>query len=154
MLCYVMLCHVMSCHVMSCHVLSCYVMLCYVMLCYVMTTVNSLHVRESKTVLDSKIPLPGIRITRYWIPDSQCQWKLDSRFQSLVGFRISCAVFQILLTRKNFLDSGSSVRPYMGRSYTLSHSQEKFPLPCDINRCDEIAVIIIIIKKVASTAFL
>ena len=32
----------------------CYVILCYVMLCYVMTTVNSLHVRESKTLLDSK----------------------------------------------------------------------------------------------------
>ena len=35
----------------------------------------------------------------------------------------------------------------MGRSYTLSHSREKFPLPCDINRCDEIAEIIIIKKE-------
>ena len=62
-------------------------------------------------------------------------------------------------TCKNFLDSGNSIGPYIGQSYTLlSHSQEKFPLPCDINRCDDIAVIIIIIiiiiKKVASTVFL
>ena len=34
----------------------------------------------------------------------------------------------------------------MGRSYILSHPQEKFPLPCDINRCDDIAAIIIIKK--------
>ena len=39
---------------MLCYVMLCYVMLCYVMLSYVMTTVNSLHVRESKAVLDSK----------------------------------------------------------------------------------------------------
>ena len=40
----------------------------------------------------------------------------------------------------------------MGRSYTLSHFQEKFPLPCDINGCDDIAVIIVRKKSVASTA--
>ena len=127
-------------------------MLCYVMLCYVMTTVNRLHERESKTVLDSKFhslesrsPDTGFQIPRdsgSWIQDSNRYW--DSGFLKLI----------LDSTSKHLLDSGNSIRPYMGRSYTLSHSHEKFPLPCDINRCDDIAVIIIMNKKVASTAFL
>ena len=55
-------------------------MLRYVMLSYVMTTVNSLHVRESKAVLDSKFhslesesPDTGFQIPSVsgtWIQDS------------------------------------------------------------------------------------
>ena len=108
---YVMLCY--------CYVMLCYVMLSYVILCYVMFWLLQ---STCKRIQDSPRPLLGIQITRYWIPDSQYQWKLDSRFQSLVAFPISWAVFRILLTRKNFLDSGNSIRPYMGRSYTLSNS--------------------------------
>jgi len=46
---------------------------------------------------------------RFWIPRREfrnilCQWKLDSRFQSLVGFRIPYAVFQI--PKPRIQDSG------------------------------------------------
>ena len=127
-----------------------YVMLSYFMLCYDYCKQSTC--KRIQGSLGFQISLLGIRITRYWIPDSQCQWKLDSRFQSLVGFRISSAELPILLTSKNFLDSGDSIRPSMGRSYTLSHYQEKLPLHCDINGCDDIAVIIVRKKPVASTA--
>ena len=47
--------------------------------------VFSPHVRESKTVLDSGSQAVdfGFQI----VDSSQCQWSLDSGFQSLVGFR-------------------------------------------------------------------
>ena len=80
MSCHVMSCHVMSCHVMSCHVMSCHVMSCHVMSCYVMTTVHSLHVRESKTVLDSKFYSleSGSPDTGFQIPSVSASWIQDS----------------------------------------------------------------------------
>ena len=44
------------------------------MLCYVMTTVNRLHVRESKTVLDSKSKSPD---TRFQIPSDTGSRQLE-----------------------------------------------------------------------------
>ena len=75
----------------------------------------------------------GFWIPRRRIPDSRylslCQWNLDSGFQSLVGFRIPCAVFRIPKPRisdptsktfpdsdpssKNFTDSGIRI-PFHG----------------------------------------
>ena len=57
-----------------------YVVLCYVMLCYFMTTVNSLHVRESKAVLDSKFHSleSGSPDTGFQIPSVSGSWIQDS----------------------------------------------------------------------------
>ena len=42
------------------------------------------HVRKSKTVLDSGFQVMD---SKFRVLDSSlCQWKLNSRFQSLVGF--------------------------------------------------------------------
>ena len=53
----------------------------------------SLRVTKSKTVLDSGFhPMDsGFQVLDF----GPCQWNLDSGFQSLVGFRIPWAVFQI-----------------------------------------------------------
>ena len=67
-------------YVMLCYVMLCYVMLCYVMFCYVMTTVNRLHERESKTVLDSKFHSLESRSpdTGFQIPSVIGSWIKDS----------------------------------------------------------------------------
>ena len=77
--CPVLFCSVLFCSVLFCSVLLCSVMLCYVMLCYVMTTVNSLHVRESKTVLDSKFHSLESRSpdTGFQIPSVSGSWIQD-----------------------------------------------------------------------------
>ena len=53
----------------------------------------SLHVRESKTILDSGFHSVD---SRFQVLDpSLCQWNLESGFQLFVGFRIHLAVFRI-----------------------------------------------------------
>ena len=52
--------------------------------CYI-----SVHIRESKTVLDSGFHDTGSGLQV--LDSSICQWNLDSGFQSLVGFRIPWA---------------------------------------------------------------
>ena len=51
------------------------------------------HVRESNTVLDSGFHAmdSGFQVLDF----SLCKWNLNSRLQSLVGFRITWAVFRI-----------------------------------------------------------
>ena len=64
-----------------------------VFLCFRSSYSHSLHVRESRAVLDSGIHAED---SGFQVLDSRiCQWNLDSGFQSLVGFRIPWAVFRI-----------------------------------------------------------
>ena len=53
----------------------------------------SLHVRESKTVLDSGFHT--VDSVFQVLDSSLCQWNLESGFQLFVGFRIHWAVFRI-----------------------------------------------------------
>ena len=74
------------------------------------------HVRESNTVLDS-----GFQVLDF----SLCKWNLDSRLQSLVGFRITWAVFRIPKPRipdstsKNFTHSAFHEQQFSGIGFPL-----------------------------------
>ena len=89
----------------------------------------SLHVRESKTVLDSGL---NIVDSGFQVPDSSlCQWNLDSGFQLPVGFRTHWAVFRIPKPRISdtqawFCRIPESQFPYIGRqlAYWRQSSQE------------------------------
>ena len=67
------------------------------------------HVKESNTVLDFSV----------------CQWNLDSRLQSLVGFRITWVVFRIPKPRipdstsKNFTHSAFHEQQFFGIRFPL-----------------------------------
>ena len=64
-----------------------------VFLCFRSSYSQSLHVRESRAVLDSGIHAED---SGFQVLDSRiCQWNLDFGFQSLVGFRIPWTVLRI-----------------------------------------------------------
>ena len=70
------------------------------------------HVRKSKTVLGSEFHAVDSGFQILAIDSSLYQWNLDFGFQSLVRFRVPCAVFWILKPRipdsagQIFKDSG------------------------------------------------
>ena len=77
--------------------------------CYI-----SLHIRESKTVLDSGFhdTDSGLQV----LDSSICQWNLDSGLQSLEGFRIRWAVFRIPL-KPRITDYGFHKQKFIGFPY-------------------------------------
>ena len=109
---------------------------------------NALHVKESKTFLDSEFHAvdSGLQVPH----SSLCQWNLDSGLQSLVGFRFPMAVFRIPKpsipdsTFKIFWDSGNlrttDVSPRLlplndvSRGGTSATQRQKFHAD-DVNQC-------------------
>ena len=81
------------------------------------------HVKESNTVLDSGFHAmySGFQVLDF----SLSQWNLDSRLQSLVGFRITWVVFRIPKPRipdsrsKNFTHSAFHEQQFFGIRFPL-----------------------------------
>ena len=107
-----------------------------VILCYDYCIVNSLHVKESKTVLDSKFhslesgsPDTAFQIPRVsgsWVQDSKRYW--DSGFLELYcGFHMQ----KFPGFRKLYWTLHGAIT-HSAQSFL----RKRFPLPCDINRCD------------------